>query len=162
VVPALTWHSACAVRKITIDISPLCDRDCDHDREWETRGFIDILPLLRLKWFFPSVEVSLTQTDRHIDSRVHYWEDDNRLVIDVHLLEDLAEAIGTMDLLDLKRHGKFDRLIENVLVKRELDEGRVTYSSTRRAMYYRPENEFVVPFFIEHDPNRSLELLVLV
>jgi hypothetical protein len=57
------------MKHLTIDISPLCHQDCEDDVEAQQR--IDILPPLRMKWFYSSIDIGLKHTGRHMDSRLH-------------------------------------------------------------------------------------------
>jgi len=136
------------IKYITIDISPLCHPDCEVDLSAQQR--IDILPLLRLKWFYPSVDIRLIHTGRRIDPRVHWWDEDSTRIISAQVLDDLAKAIGMEDRFSLKTFARFERLIENVLMSRELDFGSITYGSTCHQMYSNPDRGIVIPFTIVH------------
>lgn len=46
------------IKHITIDVSPLCHLECEDEPEVQHR--VDILPLLRLKRFYYSVDIRLT------------------------------------------------------------------------------------------------------
>jgi hypothetical protein len=78
-------------------------------------------------------------------------------MINVHLMADLAEAIGTKDVFGLKRHEKFNRLLDNVQVTRELDKGRIISSSMCHDIFRHSMRCVVVPFSISKSQTGHLK-----
>jgi hypothetical protein len=125
--------------KVMADISPLCPEDCDDVRHTAAAEQIDLLPLVSMLWSRPVTQNQMyfTRSGRNLDSRVHPFSGDELVHdIDHETLSRVVQAIGTGDLLKLKRYGCFERLISNMWITRELDMGWVVFQSTPRVPRY--------------------------
>jgi hypothetical protein len=117
------------LREFVIDITPLCPGDCLRNSVGD--GLIDILPIVRILWTWPGVasRVSLTSTGRNLDRSVHPFFHEDELVHSVQLLLlwDVIRTMGCHSVLNIMKHGRFERLVYNVWVNRDLDRGWATY-----------------------------------
>ena len=153
------------VRDIAIDVSPLCPRECEEDEPGSQGAQIDILPIVRMLWSRPDTkaQVRFTRSERHLDPRLHpytYYQDNLVHDLNVHLLEDVVRAVGTDDALSIKRYGRFESLLSNIWLGRELRHGWVVYqSSSRDGKYYGEDGSVEVSFTIHKNHSDSYERL---
>jgi hypothetical protein len=151
------------LKKLVIDITPLCPEECADGIQNVDTEQIDILPIIRVLWSQPKVAqvISLTSTGRNLDRRVHpfYHEDDLKHSIRPRLLNGIIQAIGRNDTLNLMRYGRFERLLSNIWVRRNLDWGWIVHPIPSYQTYPRGEAEVVQTFDIIRSPkSKSLGL----
>jgi hypothetical protein len=149
------------VKEIKIDISPLClEDDCDRVVGLRLEEQIDVLPLARLIWYPPSSTCGfhLVHTGRSLDHRVHWdWPGKQAHVskLDAQLLEDIVQALSKNNTL--RKHGRFERLIDKIELSLDLEIGYLHYPIT--GPYYDVDKRVIKPFEILMDDKGRLRSL---
>jgi hypothetical protein len=147
------------LKELSIDITKLCPEDCNDVERYSSHvdtEQIDVLPLVQVLWSQPKVAqiISLTCTERNFDRRVHPYYGENDLGHDIEplVLEQMIRALGSDNALGVIGYGRFERLLRNVWIRRNLDWGWVAHPIPSLMPCPQAEAEVVRAFDITTSP----------
>ena len=101
------------ITKLSIDIDRLCPYTCADQAD------VDLLPLVRILWSRPSIapQISFTTGLCPIDPNLHGWSNDvSNQSISVARMNRILHMLSVADHLDLRRYGRFERLVREIRV----------------------------------------------
>lgn len=149
---------------VLIDVDTICNSECylfyDSD-EME----LELLPLARLMWAKPNCRILFARTssnwNRNLHNFIPMFAPDPP--IDTGILNNTMQTITKGDFI--RRYGRFERLVSSVMIKRDLTEGRITFSSTEKSrdtdLFFHVQSKGREFRFFERQPHVASRLLNL-
>jgi hypothetical protein len=129
--------------------SILIDVDTIYDSRWylvhgSDERELELLPLTGLMWAKPSCRFLFAHTSSSWNGNLHtlnlpFFPEPP---VDVGILNNIIQTMPKDDFI--RRHGRFERLVNSIIIKRDLTEGRITMLSTEKS------RDTEVFFYVQH------------
>jgi hypothetical protein len=126
---------------------------------------LGLLPLARLMWAKPNCRILFARTssnwNRNLHNFIPMFAPDPP--IDTGILNNTMQTMTKDDFF--RSYGRFERLVSSIMIKRDLTEGRITFSSTEKSrdtdLFFHVQSKGREFRFFERQPHVASRLLSL-